>query len=69
MLSGANVVAPGQLGFVEVEFLDQVHLLHQEEGHAGERAPTGLCLEVKSVVLPVLGGAEQAGQLEGGGEG
>ena len=49
-----------------MEPLDQVHLLHQVEGHAGERLAVADGLEVKRVELPAVNAAKGLGQLQRG---
>ena len=54
---------PCQLGLIEVEPLDQPHLLHQVEGHTGERLSGTDGIEVEGVVLPAVDVGEGLGQL------
>ena len=49
-----------------MEPLDEVHLLHQVKGHAGERLAVADGLKVKRIKLPVVNAAESQGQLQGG---
>ena len=49
-----------------MELLHEVHLLHQVEGHAGQRLAAADRVEVEGVVLPAVDTAEGLGQLRGG---
>ena len=45
---------PGQLGLIELEMLDNVHLFHQVEGQAGQRPTDAGLLELKGIKLPSI---------------
>ena len=55
---------PGQARFIQAELGNQVHLLEQEEGEAGERvAITGRC-QAKGIEAPFLNTLERPHKLQ-----
>ena len=54
---------PGQLGLIELEMLDDVHLIHQVEGQAGQRPTNAGLLELKRIKLPSIDQTQGLAQL------